>query len=165
VAAAIGVDEPALAAVEQAALLHDLGKIAIPDVVMHKPGPLTADEAAIMRSHAQIGHDIAATVPRLRHAAEIILATHERYDGTGYPRGLLGEGIPIGARVIAAVDAFDSLTSARGGQDSVSIERANAELVRGAGSQFDPNVVAAWLRCVDRQPAIAGSSGTRSTWQ
>jgi response regulator RpfG family c-di-GMP phosphodiesterase len=156
VAAALGVEQPSLAVIEQGALLHDLGKIAIPEAVMHKSGPLTADELAIMRSHAQIGHDIAATVPRLREAAALVLATHERYDGSGYPRGLLGDAIPIGARVIAAVDAFDALTSARGHLDLVSIEHANAELVRSAGTQFDPSVVAAWLRCMDHLPAIAG---------
>jgi len=164
VAAALGVDEPALAVIEQGALLHDVGKIAIPDEVIHKAGPLTAIEIAIMRSHAQIGHDITATVPCLRRAAEIILATHERYDGTGYPHGLAGDAIPIGARVIAAVDAFDALTSGRVGH-LPSVERANAELVRGAGSQFDPEVVAAWLRCVDRMPAFANPVAAPQTWQ
>ena len=149
VAAALGIQEPALGAIERGALLHDLGKIAIPDAVIHKPGPLTADEFTIMRSHAQIGHDIAATVPFLRSAADIILATHEHYDGNGYPRGLKGDAIPIGARIIAMVDVFDALTSSRVFRDGVNIDEANAELVRGAGTHFDPDVVGAWLRCVD----------------
>lgn len=156
VAVALGIGEPMLGSIEKAALLHDLGKIAIPDTVIHKPGPLTADEFAIVRRHAQIGHDIAAAVPFLRPAAEIILATHERYDGTGYPRGLLGEAIPIGARVIAAVDVFDALTSSRVYRDPMCVDRANAELVRGAGSYFDPDVVAAWFQCVDQFEATAG---------
>jgi putative nucleotidyltransferase with HDIG domain len=149
VATTLGIEEPVLGAVEHGALLHDLGKVAIPDAVIHKPGPLTDDEFAIMRSHAQIGHDIVVTVPFLRPAAEIVLATHERYDGKGYPRGLAGEAIPIGARIIAVVDAFDALTSSRVYRDAVCIAAANAELVRGAGTHFDPAVVAAWLRCAD----------------
>jgi response regulator RpfG family c-di-GMP phosphodiesterase len=149
VATALGIEEPVLGAVERGALLHDLGKIAIPDAVIHKAGPLTADEFAVMRSHVQIGHDIAATVPFLRSAAEIVLATHERYDGTGYPQGLEGDAIPIGARIIAVVDVFDALTSARVYRDPMCVASANAELVRGAGSHFDPEVVAAWLRCAD----------------
>jgi response regulator RpfG family c-di-GMP phosphodiesterase len=165
VAATLGVEEPALGVIEQGALLHDLGKIAIPDEVIHKPGPLTAEETTVMRSHTQIGHDIAIRVPWLRSAAEIIIATHERYDGSGYPHGLMGDAIPIGARVIAAVDAFDALTSARVYRDSLCIERANAELVRGAGSHFDPNVVAAWLQCMDRLPATGGALEAPATWQ
>jgi HD-GYP domain-containing protein (c-di-GMP phosphodiesterase class II) len=154
VAVDLGIEEPMLSAVERAALLHDLGKIAIPDAVIHKPGPLTAEEFAIMRSHVQIGHDIAATVPFLRPAAEIVLATHERFDGSGYPHALQGEAIPVGARIIAVVDAFDALTSARVYRDPTCVERANAELVRAAGSHFDPDVVAAWLRCMGRASAV-----------
>jgi response regulator RpfG family c-di-GMP phosphodiesterase len=149
VARTIGLEASLLGDIERGALLHDLGKVAIPDAVIHKPGPLTDDEFAVMRSHAQIGHDIAATVPFLRPAAEIILATHERFDGTGYPRGLAGHAVPIGARIIAVVDAFDALTSARVYRDPICVAAANAELVRGAGSHFDPEVVAAWLRTVD----------------
>ena len=149
VARRLGIEEPQLGDIERGALLHDLGKVAIPDAVIHKPGPLTDDEFAVMRSHAQIGHDIATTVPFLRPAAEIILATHERFDGTGYPRGLAGQAVPIGARIIAVVDVFDALTSARVYRDPICVAAANAELVRGAGSHFDPDVVAAWLRAVD----------------
>jgi len=149
VAKVMGIEEPALGAIERGALLHDLGKVAIPDAVIHKPGPLSDDEFAVMRSHAQIGHDIAATVPFLRPAAEIVLATHERFDGKGYPRGIAGDAIPIGARIIAVVDVFDALTSSRVYRDAVCVAAANAELVRGAGTHFDPAVVAAWLRCVD----------------
>ena len=164
-AATLGVEGPALAVIEQGALLHELGKIAIPDSVIHKPGPLTAAELALMRSHAQIGHDIAVTVPCLRLAAELILAANERYDGTGYPLGLRGDAIPIGARVIAAVDAFDALTAPGASDDAVSFDHANAELVRGAGSRFDPDVVAAWLRCLDRLSAGDGVGDRPETWQ
>jgi response regulator RpfG family c-di-GMP phosphodiesterase len=161
VALTLGLDASLLGDIERGALLHDLGKVAIPDAVIHKPGPLTDDEFAVMRSHAQIGHDIAATVPFLRPAAEIILATHERFDGTGYPRGLAGHAVPIGARIIAVVDVFDALTSARVYRDPICVAAANAELVRGAGSHFDPEVVAAWLRtvdyCLDVPPGVPGA--------
>lgn len=146
----LGLEEPLIGDIQRGALLHDLGKVAIPDAVIHKPGPLSDDEFAVMRSHVQIGHDIAATVPFLRSAAELILATHERFDGTGYPGHLAGDNVPIGARIIAVVDVFDALTSARIYRDPVCVAAANAELVRGAGSHFDPDVVAAWLRTVDR---------------
>ena len=165
VAMDLGIGEPMLGAIERAGLLHDLGKIAMPDVVIHKPGPLTADEFAIMRSHVQIGHDIVATVPFLRTAAEIVLATHERFGGGGYPRGLRGDAIPLGARIIAVVDVFDALTSARIYRDRLCVDRANAELVRGAGSQFDPDVVAAWLRYMDRIPDPAALWNSSETVQ
>ncbi|MEP7304828.1 MAG: HD domain-containing phosphohydrolase [Acidobacteriota bacterium] len=164
-AATLGVEGPALDAIEQGALLHELGKIAIPDAVIHKPGPLTAAELALMRSHAQIGYDVAITVPCLRLAAELILAANERYDGTGYPLGLRGDAIPIGARVIAVVDAFDALTAPGASGDPVSIDRANAELVRGAGSRFDPDVVFAWLRFLDQSSAGDGVGDGPETWQ
>jgi response regulator RpfG family c-di-GMP phosphodiesterase len=149
VAGALEIADPLLSVIECAALLHDLGKIAIPDAVICKPGPLTAEEFAVMRTHAQVGYDIAVTVPFLRPSAEIVLATHERMDGSGYPRGLKGEAIPIGARIIAVTDAFDALTSPRVYRSPFDVARANAELVRTSGTQFDPDVVAAWLRCVD----------------
>jgi putative nucleotidyltransferase with HDIG domain len=149
-AEALEVEEPTLSAIERAALLHDLGKIAIPDAVIHKPGPLTSDELAIMRSHVQIGYEIVVTVPFLRPVGEIILATHEHMDGTGYPRGLKGSAIPLGARIIAVTDAFDAITSPRLYHEPCGLSRANAELVRASGSHFDPAIVAAWLRCVDR---------------
>jgi response regulator RpfG family c-di-GMP phosphodiesterase len=109
-------------------------------------------------------HDL-GKIAILRPAAEIVVATHERFDGTGYPRGLRGDLIPIGARIIAVVDVFDALTSARVYRDPICIDRANAELVRGAGSHFDPDVVAAWLRQLDRTPDIVGLWDTSETVQ
>jgi putative nucleotidyltransferase with HDIG domain len=149
VAVELGLAPGEVCAIERAALLHDLGKVAIPDVVIHKPGPLTSDELAIMRSHVQIGHDILHTVPSLRAAADIVVATHERHDGSGYPHGLKGAEIPVGARIIAVIDAFDALTWARVYRGATGVDEANAELVRSAGSHFDPEVVGAWLRAAD----------------
>jgi response regulator RpfG family c-di-GMP phosphodiesterase len=155
-AKALGVSGPALMDVERGALLHDIGKVAMPDSLIHKPGPLTEDEIAIIRTHAQIGHDIIAVVPSLKEAARIVLYSHEAWDGSGYPAGLAGDDIPIGSRITAVVDTFDALTWGRVYRDAVSYARAAAELVRCAGTQFDPAVVHAWLRLADRdQHAVA----------
>jgi putative nucleotidyltransferase with HDIG domain len=154
----LGLSAAAVTDIERGALLHDIGKVAMPDAIINKPGPLSESEVAIVWSHPQIGHDIVAVVPELWPAAEIILASHERYDGTGYPRGLVGEGIPIGARIASVADVFDVLTSPRTYRDPVSIEQACAELARCAGSQFDPDVVREWLRLV-------GAVNASSPWQ
>ncbi len=147
---ALGIREPERTHVQRGALLHDIGKVAMPDGLIHKPGPLTDEEIAIIRTHPQIGHDIVSVVPSLAAAAGVILASHEAWDGSGYPQGLTGDEIPIGARITAVVDTYDALTWVRVYRDPVTTVRAAAELVRCAGSQFDPNVVQAWLRVIDR---------------
>jgi response regulator RpfG family c-di-GMP phosphodiesterase len=146
VAHELHIEGPELTHIERGALLHDLGKVAMPDALIHKPGPLTEEEIAIIRTHAQIGHDIVAVVPSLQEAARIVLHSHEAWDGSGYPVGLAGEDIPMGSRITAVVDTFDALTWGRVYRDAVSYARAAAELVRCAGTQFDPVVVHAWLR-------------------
>lgn len=148
-AAGMNLEARRIADVERGALLHDIGKVALPDSLIHKPGPLTEEEIAVIRTHPAIGHDILAVVPSLRPAAEIVLASHEWFDGTGYPRRLAGQAIPIGARIVTVADTFDALTSTRVYRDPISIERASAELVRCAGTQFDPDVVHVWLRLAD----------------
>ena len=156
-AVASGVRPPQLTDVERGALLHDIGKLAMPDSLMHKPGPLTEDEVAIIRTHPEIGHDILATVPFLRPAAEIVLASHEWFDGSGYPRRLAGGQIPLGARITTIADAFDALTRSRVYRDPVSAEQAAAELARSSGSQFDPDLVYIWLRLADGLGPDAGT--------
>lgn len=146
---AMGISEPQLSHLERAALLHDIGKVAMPDSLIHKPAALSEDEVSIIRTHPQIGHDILAAVPFLRPAAEIVLASHEWYNGGGYPHGLAGDRIPLGARIVAVADAYDALTRSRVYRDPVSAEAASAELVRCAGRQFDPDVVQTWLRLAD----------------
>jgi putative nucleotidyltransferase with HDIG domain len=136
--------------IQRGALLHDIGKVAMPDALIHKPGPLTDEEIGIIRTHPQIGYSIVSVVPSLKPAAEIVIASHEAWDGGGYPRGLAGAAIPIGARITAVVDTYDALTWARIYHDPVTTVRAAAELVRCAGSQFDPDVVQTWLRVIDR---------------
>lgn len=141
---AVTEDPLALRQMYWGALLHDIGKIGVPDAILLKPGPLTEPEWAQMRTHPEKGHTILAGTSFLRGAAEIVLAHEERYDGSGYPRGLAGNAIPLGARLFAIVDALDAMTSDRPYRAKVSFERARADLVRGAGSQFDPAAVEAF---------------------
>ncbi len=146
------IDDQFLEALERAVPLHDIGKVAIPDAILRKPGQLTPEEMEIMRSHASIG---AATlkpiIQRVRGsrflsmAVEIIESHHERYDGTGYPNGLAGEEIPLSARITAVADVYDALTTARSYKKAFPHERAKAILCDGAGTQFDPDVVRAFL--------------------
>lgn len=127
------------------AYLHDIGKIGIPDSILLKEGKLTAEEAAVMQTHVRIGYDIVCRIAFLAGAAEIVLTHQERYDGTGYPQGLAGEEIPLGARVFAVADTLDAMTSDRPYRRALTFEAAQAEIVRESGRQFDPEVVEAFL--------------------
>ena len=128
-------------------LLHDIGKIAIPDSVLLKPGKLTAEEWAVMRNHAQIGYDIIQSSKQLAGAAEIILSHHEKYDGSGYPRGLKGDEICLGARIFSVVDAYDAMRSVRVYKKAIPTEEALEEIRRCDGTLFDPEVVKAFMAC------------------
>lgn len=138
--------------------LHDIGKVATPDAILRKPGPLTPDERAIMRDHTTVGGDTLRSVlerygseqPLLRMAMEIAYAHHERWDGNGYPRGLAGTTIPLAARVVALADAYDAITSVRPYQQAMPHEEAVRRIVVDRGSHFDPGVVDAFLACQDR---------------
>jgi putative nucleotidyltransferase with HDIG domain len=127
------------------ALLHDVGKIAIPDGILRKPGPLTPEEWEFMRTHPKAGADILRSVDFLIPASDIVLAHHERFDGAGYPRGLAGEEIPLGARIFMIADSFDAMTSDRTYRSAMPAEEALAEILRHSGSQFDPAAVRAFL--------------------
>ncbi len=122
-------------------LLHDVGKIAIPDQVLHKPEDLRSDESELMRRHVVIGWEIVSAVPFLERAAQIVRAHHERWDGRGYPDGLAGEEIPLAARIFSVADTLDALTSDRPYRRGISMAEACAVIAREAGSQFDPLVV------------------------
>lgn len=127
------------------ALLHDIGKIAIPDAILLKQDKLTDDEWRVMRTHPQRGYDIVAAVPFMQEAAQIILRHEERYDGKGYPDGLSGENIPWGARLFAVIDTLDAITNDRPYRKAMSFAVAKEEIVKYAGQQFDPQAVEALL--------------------
>jgi len=147
----LGLRSDELDEVVRAAELHDVGKIAVPDSVLHKPGPLDEGEWQIMRQHPIIGERILATVPALRSIGLLVRSSHERWDGGGYPAGLAGAEIPLGARIVAVCDAYDAMTAMRPYAPPRSPQAATAELRRCAGSQFDPRVVDAF--CVARSRA------------
>jgi two-component system, cell cycle response regulator len=140
-AEALGLDAETRDVVRRAAELHDIGKIAIPDEILNRPGPLDASEWELMRRHTLVGERILGTAPALRPVAEIVRASHERWDGAGYPDGVSGDAIPLGARIVFICDAFDAMTSARSYQQPIAEAEAIAELRRHAGTQFDPELV------------------------
>jgi HD-GYP domain-containing protein (c-di-GMP phosphodiesterase class II) len=131
-------------------LLHDAGKVGIPEGILGKPGPLTAAEWRVMRTHPLIGYQMVAGIPFLKNAAEIVRNHHEMFDGSGYPAGLKGEEIILPARVFSVVDAFDAMTSDRPYRAAMPLEQAAAELAKMAGTQFDPDVVKAFLPICER---------------
>ncbi len=141
-----GMSEEDLVDLGHGVLLHDIGKIGIPDAILLKPGPLTPEEWAIMRRHPEIGKRLIEKIPFLRGAIPIVYCHHERWDGSGYPQGLKGEAIPLGARIFAVVDAFDAMTFDRPYSRATPFEVARAEIKRCAGTHFDPAVVESFLR-------------------
>jgi HD-GYP domain-containing protein (c-di-GMP phosphodiesterase class II) len=138
------VAAPQLQTIRQAAELHDVGKLAIPEEILGKPGPLTEDEWEFVRRHTLIGERILGAAPALGAAAKIVRSTHERWDGTGYPDALAGPEIPLGARIVFVCDAFDAMTTGRPYSPALTREQALRELFRCAGTQFDPEVVEAF---------------------
>ncbi|MDI6858843.1 MAG: HD-GYP domain-containing protein [Dehalococcoidia bacterium] len=135
--------------IERASLLHDVGKIGIADSILNKAGPLTPEEWQEMRRHPAIGYDMLKDVKFLSGAAHIVYAHHERYDGKGYPEGLKGDDIPLGARIFAVADAFDAMTSDRPYRRALPWDKAREEIVNNSGIQFDPIVVEAFLQCLE----------------
>jgi putative nucleotidyltransferase with HDIG domain len=142
----MGLSGEFLEHLERGALLHDIGKIGVPDAILCKPGPLTEEEWGIMRRHPELGYQMLAGIPFLEEARTIVLHHQERYDGRGYPQGLRGEEIHLGARIFAVIDSFDALTHDRRYRRAVSDDEAATEIERCSGTQFDPQVVQAFLR-------------------
>jgi putative nucleotidyltransferase with HDIG domain len=140
-ARAMGVPSSDLPHIARGAFLHDIGKMAVPDQILRKPGPLNDDEWIILKRHCEIGYAALLRIPFLKDAAEIVLTHHERYDGTGYPRGLKQDEIPLGARIFAVADTLDAMISDRPYRRALSLEAAKEEIRRHAGTQFDPHVV------------------------
>ncbi len=145
VAKQLRINSDHLTNLERAAILHDIGKVAVADAILAKPGPLDEAEWREMKKHPVVGYQMVKDVPFLTEAAEIILSHHEHFDGTGYPRGFKGEEIPLGARIFSVVDAYDAMTSDRPYRTALPHEHALQEITRNVGSQFDPRVVDAFL--------------------
>ena len=145
--------------VRMGALLHDIGKVAIPDEILHKPSGLDEDEWRVMRQHPEIGERILRAIPGYGGVARVVRHEHERYDGTGYPDGLVGDQIPIGARIILACDAYHAMTSDRPYRAAMSHAEAIRELAAGAGTQFDPEVTEALIGALYSNRMIGGRGG------
>jgi putative nucleotidyltransferase with HDIG domain len=146
----MGVSAPQMRTVARGAFLHDIGKMAIPDAILLKPGRLSPEEQVIMREHCARGYQILRKIPFLREAAEIVYSHQEHYDGSGYPRGLRGDQIPLGARIFAVADTLDAITSDRPYRRANSFDAARGEIRRCAGTQFDPAVVEVFLKIPDQ---------------
>ncbi len=145
IAKTMGLSKKQVSTIARGAFLHDIGKIAIPDAILRKPGALSPDEVIIMREHCYRGYQILKNIPFLQEAAEIVYSHQEFYDGSGYPRQLRGEELPLGSRIFAVADTLDAITSDRPYRRAQSIEAAQAEIKRCAGTQFDPKVVEKFL--------------------
>jgi putative nucleotidyltransferase with HDIG domain len=141
VARAYGVDGTVLQQVEHGALLHDIGKLKIPDSILWKPSQLDDEEWLTMRRHPEYGYEMLRTLEFLDGAAQLVLSHHEKFDGTGYPRGLRGDSIPLGARIFSVVDAVDAMIYKRPYNAPVTFKEAAEEIRRCAGTQFDPELI------------------------
>jgi HD-GYP domain-containing protein (c-di-GMP phosphodiesterase class II) len=137
----LGLDEGRLQDIEVAALLHDAGKVGVPDAILHKPGPLEDAEWRVMKMHPQFSWAVLRLVPGLERASLFALHHHEKYDGSGYPAGLRGEEIPIGARIVSVIDAFDAMVAIRPYKEGLPCDEALRRLVTDSGTHFDPRVV------------------------
>ncbi len=160
-ARALGMKEEELVHVRRGALLHDIGKMGVPDSILLKPGPLTPEEWEIMRRHPEYAYEMLSPIAYLRPALDIPYCHHEKWDGTGYPRGLKGEQIPLAARILAVVDVWDALSSDRPYRPAWPPEKVRAYLKNEAGKHFDPRVVEAFLEILGEQSEVRGTEG----WQ
>jgi putative nucleotidyltransferase with HDIG domain len=154
-AAELGLELEAVRTVELGAVLHDIGKVRVPEAILNKPGPLDEAEWAVMRTHPEVGEQIVRPIQSLQAILPIVRHHHERWDGTGYPDGLAGRAIPVGARIVAVCDAYRAMTEDRPYREALGPDEARRELEQGAGTQFDPDCVAAFLRALDRRHATA----------
>jgi len=141
----LGLDQSCLSDLEVAALLHDIGKIGIPDAILHKPARLTDQEYELMKKHPEYGWAVMRNVPGMERTSLMILHHHEAYDGKGYPAGLSGEEIPIGSRIVAVIDAFDAMVSHRPYREGMPYQEAERRLIEASGRQFDARVVERFL--------------------
>jgi HD-GYP domain-containing protein (c-di-GMP phosphodiesterase class II) len=161
VATELGFDESALSDLEVAALLHDIGKIGIPDAILNKPAKLTDHEYALMKKHPEYGWAVLRHVPGMERASLMILHHHESFEGRGYPAGLKGEEIPIGSRIVSVIDSFDAMVSNRPYRNGLPVDEAIRRLIDCRGTQFDPQVVDAFLPLARAEmSAVFAAAGT-----
>jgi len=164
VASELGIGQEALSDIEVTALLHDIGKIGIPDSILHKPAKLTDDEYAVMKKHPEYGWAVLRHVPGMERASLMILHHHESFDGTGYPAGLKGDEIPVGSRIVSVIDAFDAMVSSRPYRKGLPLEEAERRLLKARGSQFDPDVVDRFLPLARAEvSSVFAAAGTSIT--
>ncbi len=156
----IGLSPKALAVIRQGAMLHDVGKIGVPDAVLRKPGALSAEERALINKHPKWGYDMLKGVPFLEPVLPLVLYHHEKWDGSGYPEGLSGEAIPIEARIFAIIDAYDAMTSDRPYRAAMPMEAAFRELDRCAGAHFDPHLVRTFKRVMGYEQVVPDPEST-----
>jgi HD-GYP domain-containing protein (c-di-GMP phosphodiesterase class II) len=155
----LGLDETTVGTIIKAGDLHDVGKLGIPDEIIHKPGSLTEEEWAFMKQHTVMGEQIiAAAGPSLEQIAPLVRASHERWDGRGYPDGLKAEEIPLGARIVAICDSFHAMLDERPYKPAMSLDDALVELRRCAGTQFDPQLVQIFCTIVINRACAASAS-------
>jgi len=150
IARAMDLPQERVRIIARGAFLHDVGKMAIPDAILRKPGRLSLQEQSIMREHAHLGYQLLRNIPFLQEAAEIVYSHQERFDGSGYPRGLRADQIPLGARIFAIADTFDAMTSDRPYRAAQSIPSGRREIERHAGKQFDPEIVKVFLNVPEK---------------
>jgi HD-GYP domain-containing protein (c-di-GMP phosphodiesterase class II) len=161
VAQELGVDEAVLREVEVAALLHDIGKVGIPDSILRKPGRLDDAEYGLMKKHPEYGWAVLRLLPGLERASLFVLHHHESFNGKGYPAGLKEVEIPIGARIVSVIDAFDAMVSSRPYRQGMSPEEAIRRLILSSETQFDPAVVQCFLHIAQAEmPAVFAAAGT-----
>jgi HD-GYP domain-containing protein (c-di-GMP phosphodiesterase class II) len=164
VAGELGLDQSSLSDIEVAALLHDIGKIGIPDAILQKPAKLSDEEYGLMKKHPEYGWAVLRHVPGMERASLMILHHHESYDGKGYPAGLKGEEIPIGSRIVSVIDAFDAMVSSRPYREGLPFEEAERRLLQARGTQFDPDVVDRFLPLARAEmSSVFAAAGTSVT--
>lgn len=167
-ARAMGIGPDGIKVIARGAFLHDIGKMAIPDAILLKPGKLTLEEQTLMREHCERGYHILRKIPFLSEAAEIVYSHQEHFDGSGYPRGIRGNAIPIGARIFAIADTLDAITSDRPYRGAKSFDVARLEILRCSGTQFDPAAVEVFLKIpnelwIELRTEITGQSAPYSS--
>ena len=151
---AIGLSIKDLDDLRSASLLHDIGKVGIPDGILNKPGPLSEEEWILMKKHSAEGAKIVSHIGELAKLVPVIAHHHEKYDGSGYPDGLKGEAIPVGARIISIADAYDTMTTVRRYKKAISHEAALEEILKYAGTQFDPELAEVLCRAMERKTRV-----------